>query len=213
MTVGERGEDVHLVARAPAPDAQQLQIEYGGRLFSVSLPLAGSFQASNALVAAALTIGLGASAEHVFPALQLLKGAPGRLEKVAYARSGAPIYVDYAHTPDALETVLNALRPHVQQRLRLVFGCGGDRDRAKRPVMGAIAAHLADAIIVTDDNPRSEIPPKSGRRFSLRAQTRAEIGDRGSDPRQHCRAIGDIPSSPKDLKADRSLVRMSAFLI
>jgi UDP-N-acetylmuramoyl-L-alanyl-D-glutamate--2,6-diaminopimelate ligase len=194
MTVGERGEDVHLVARGPAPDAQQLEIEYGGRLFSVSLPLAGSFQASNALVAAALAIGLGASAEHVFPALQLLKGAPGRLEKVAYARSGAPIYVDYAHTPDALETVLNALRPHVQHRLRLVFGCGGDRDRAKRPVMGAIAARLADSIIVTDDNPRSENPAEIRAAILASCPAAREIGDRAEAIRAGIAALesGDI---------------------
>jgi len=194
MTTGDRGEDVHLVARAPAPDAQQLEIAYGGDLFSVSLPLAGSFQVSNALVAAALAIGLGASAERVFPALQLLRGAPGRLEKVAYARSGASIYVDYAHTPDALETVLNALRPHVQHRLRLVFGCGGDRDRAKRPVMGAIAAHLADEIIVTDDNPRSENPAEVRATILASCPGAREIGDRAKAIRAGIAALesGDI---------------------
>ena len=156
ITVGEQGEHLRLIARKPEPDSQRLEIEFGSRRFVVTLPLAGAFQASNVLVAAALAIGLGDSAERVLPGLQELKGAPGRLEKVAYARSGAPIYVDYAHTPDALETVLKALRPHVQHRLHLVFGCGGDRDKAKRPVMGRIAARLADAVIVTDDNPRSE---------------------------------------------------------
>ena len=194
LTVGEHGEDVHLIARQAVPDAQHLDIAYENNRYSVSLPLAGSFQASNALIAAALAIGLGDSAERVFPVLQRLKGAPGRLEKVAYARSGAPIYVDYAHTPDALETVLKALRPHVQHRLHLVFGCGGDRDRAKRPVMGAIAARLADVAIVTDDNPRSE-DPASVRAAILAASPGArEIGDRAEAIRAGIAALetGDV---------------------
>lgn len=178
MTIGEQGEDVRLIGRQPAPDAQQLEIAHEGNRHSLSLPLVGSFQASNALVAAALAIGTGESAERVFPALQLLKGAPGRLEKVAYARSGAPIYVDYAHTPDALETVLKALRPHVQARLHVVFGCGGDRDRAKRPVMGAIAAQLADAAIVTDDNPRSESPAEIRAAILASSPGAREVADR-----------------------------------
>jgi UDP-N-acetylmuramoyl-L-alanyl-D-glutamate--2,6-diaminopimelate ligase len=194
MTVGEHGEDVHLVARQPAPDAQQLEVDYRHRRYSVSLPLVGSFQASNALVAAALAIGLGDSAERVFPALQLLKGAPGRLERVAYARSGAAIYVDYAHTPDALGTVLNALRPHVQNRLSLVFGCGGDRDKAKRPVMGAIAARLADWVIVTDDNPRSENPADIRASILASCPGAREIGDRAEAIRAGVAALeaGDV---------------------
>jgi UDP-N-acetylmuramoyl-L-alanyl-D-glutamate--2,6-diaminopimelate ligase len=140
--------------------------------------LAGAFQASNALVAAGLAIGLGEDAANVFEALEGLKGAPGRMEKVAFAASGAPIYVDYAHTPDSLEKVLEALRPHTERRLFVVFGCGGDRDKGKRPLMGAIAVKLADEVIVTDDNPRSE-DPKSIRRDILTAAPGAhEIGDR-----------------------------------
>jgi UDP-N-acetylmuramoyl-L-alanyl-D-glutamate--2,6-diaminopimelate ligase len=178
MTVGERGEGLRLLRRKPAPDSQRLEIEYGKRTYSVNLPLVGTFQASNALVATALAIGLGDQADGVFPALETLKGAPGRVEKVAYARSGAPIYVDYAHTPDALESVLAALRPHVQGRLRLVFGCGGDRDKAKRPIMGAIAARLADDAIVTDDNPRSENSAVIRRAILASCPGAREIGDR-----------------------------------
>ncbi|HLY06524.1 MAG TPA: UDP-N-acetylmuramoyl-L-alanyl-D-glutamate--2,6-diaminopimelate ligase [Rhizomicrobium sp.] len=194
MTVGEHGEDVHLLARRPAPDAQQLEIAYAGRRYCLSLPLVGTFQASNALVAATLAIGLGDSPERVFSLLQLLRGAPGRLEKVAYAQSGAPIYVDYAHTPDALETVLKALRPHVQGRLSLVFGCGGDRDRAKRPVMGAIAARLADAAIVTDDNPRSENPSAIRAEILAFSPGAREIGDRAEAIRAGVAALetGDV---------------------
>jgi UDP-N-acetylmuramoyl-L-alanyl-D-glutamate--2,6-diaminopimelate ligase len=156
LTVGETGETLKLVSRVPHGDGQTLNVAYETRTYKIELPLAGSFQASNALVAAGLAIGLGDPADKVFVALAHLKGAAGRLEKVAYAASGAPIYVDYAHTPDALETVLMALRPHVKGKLSIVFGCGGDRDRGKRPLMGAAAARLADRVIVTDDNPRTE---------------------------------------------------------
>jgi UDP-N-acetylmuramoyl-L-alanyl-D-glutamate--2,6-diaminopimelate ligase len=114
----------------------------------------------------------------VIAALAGLKGAPGRMEKVAFAASGAPIYVDYAHTPDSLERVLEALRPHTTGRLRVVFGCGGDRDRGKRPLMGAIAARLADEVIVTDDNPRSEEPAAIRAEILGAAPGAREIGDR-----------------------------------
>ena len=158
LTVGAKGETLKLVRRAPHADGQTLDVAYEGRTHRIALPLAGEFQASNALVAAGLAIALGQSVETVFAALAHLKGAPGRLEKVAYAKSGAPIYVDYAHTPDALETVLKALRPHVTNKLAVVFGCGGDRDKGKRPLMGEAATKFADRVIVTDDNPRSEDP-------------------------------------------------------
>lgn len=156
LTVGEAGQDLHLVARVPAADHQFLRIAQGGQCYDVTLPLAGAFQASNALVAAGMAIALGAQPAAVFAALQSVKGAPGRLEKVAAAGCGAPVYVDYAHTPDALKVVLKALRPHTTGKLTAVFGCGGDRDKGKRPLMGKAAAALADRVIVTDDNPRTE---------------------------------------------------------
>ncbi len=145
---------------------------------AVRLPLAGAFQASNALVAAGLAIGLGEDAEKVFAALEDLKGAPGRMEKVAFAAGGAPVYVDYAHTPDSLEKVLEALRPHTAGQLHVVFGCGGDRDKGKRPLMGAIAAKRADDVIVTDDNPRSEDPAAIRAEILAAAPGAQEIGDR-----------------------------------
>jgi len=114
----------------------------------------------------------------VFAALEHLKGAPGRMEKVALAASGAPVYVDYAHTPDSLEKVLEALRPHTAGRLHVVFGCGGDRDKGKRPLMGAIAVKLADDVIVTDDNPRTEDPAAIRREILAAAPGAREIGDR-----------------------------------
>ena len=178
ITVGEKGETIRLAARTSRGDAQALTIDFAGKSYDVLLPLAGAFQASNALVAAGLAIGLGEDPAKVFTALALLKGAPGRMEKVAFAASGAPIYVDYAHTPDSLEKVLQALRPHTSARLRLVFGCGGDRDKGKRPLMGQIAAALADDVIVTDDNPRTEDAAAIRSQILATAKGAREIGDR-----------------------------------
>src|SRR5690606_37752219 len=128
--------------------------------------------------AAGLAIGLGEDAGRTFAALATLKGAPGRMEKVAFAAGDAPIYVDYAHTPDSLEKVLQALRPHTKGRLHVVFGCGGDRDRGKRPLMGAVAAQLADAVFVTDDNPRTEDAAAIRREILAAAPGAREIGNR-----------------------------------
>ena len=178
LTVGEHGESLKLVNRTPHAGGQDLTLRYSGREHPIALPLAGSFQASNALVAAGLALGLGDPADKVLAALATLKGAPGRLELVARTGEGAPIYVDYAHTPDAIETVLKALRPHVKGRLSIVFGCGGDRDRGKRPLMAEAATRYADAVIVTDDNPRSEDPAAIRREVMAAAPGAREIGDR-----------------------------------
>lgn len=158
LTVGRQGTGLRLIAQSPQPRGQSLTVRYLDREYRMLLPLAGEFQASNALVAAGMTLATGDAADAVFAALERLKGAPGRLELVARTRQGASIFVDYAHTPDAIETVLKALRPHVTGRLHIVFGCGGDRDKGKRPLMAAAAARFADCVIVTDDNPRSEDP-------------------------------------------------------
>jgi len=149
-----------------------------GREHSLLLPLAGAFQASNALVAAGLCIAAGETVEGVLAALEGLRGAPGRLQRVGRGPNGGEAYVDYAHTPDGLETVLSALRPHAAGRLILVFGAGGDRDRAKRPLMGQAAARLADIAIVTDDNPRSEDPAEIRRAVLAGAPGALEVGDR-----------------------------------
>jgi UDP-N-acetylmuramoyl-L-alanyl-D-glutamate--2,6-diaminopimelate ligase len=178
ITVGRNGETIHLDRREDQGGSQALTLHYQGRIFYVELPQAGDFQASNALVAAGLAIGLGEDAAKVFAAMEHLKGAPGRMEKVALAASGAPIYVDYAHTPDSLEKILEALRPHTANRLHVVFGCGGDRDKGKRPLMGAIAARLADDVIVTDDNPRSEDAAVIRSEILAAAPGAREIGDR-----------------------------------
>ena len=178
LTVGEKGDAIRILSREPQMSGQKIQLRCEGRDTAVDLPLVGEFQVSNALIAAGLAIGSGESAIRVFAALESLKGAPGRMELVAFAKSGAPIYVDYAHTPDAMETVLAALRPHVKNQLMIVFGCGGERDSGKRPLMGAAACKFADVAIVTDDNPRGE-DPASIRREALKGCPGAqEIGDR-----------------------------------
>jgi UDP-N-acetylmuramoyl-L-alanyl-D-glutamate--2,6-diaminopimelate ligase len=178
LTVGEKGEAIRLLSAEGHSDSQTLSIAHAGRNYTVRLPLVGIFQASNALVAAGLVIGLGGAAPKVFKALETLKGAPGRLERVAYSAANAPIYVDYAHTPDSLEKVLIAVRPHVMGRLHVIFGCGGDRDKGKRPLMGAAAAKFADDVIISDDNPRSEDPAVIRKAALAGAPGAREIGDR-----------------------------------
>lgn len=178
MGYGRRAREIRLDAVTRLPEGQRLDLDLCGRSCRIELPLVGSFQAYNALCALGLVLAGGADEPAAVAALEHLAGVHGRLERVARHPNGAPVYVDYAHTPDALETVLGALRPHTTGRLVVVFGCGGDRDRGKRPVMGAVAARLADRVIVTDDNPRTEVPA------SIRAQIlgscpgAVEIGDR-----------------------------------
>ena len=179
-TTGRAGRDIRLAEARTAGFAQGLTLEAGGRTHRVNLPLVGGFQVENALVAAGLALAAPAGAadpEGVFAALGHLTGVPGRMERIGEARGGLCL-VDYAHKPEALEQVLTALRPFASGRLVVVFGCGGDRDRGKRPVMGAIAARLADAVIVTDDNPRSEEPAAIRRAILDAAPGAEEIGDR-----------------------------------
>ena len=153
-TVGEGGTIIALHRATPRPNGQSLALTVAGRRFDVDLPLPGRFQADNALLAAAIALMLGETA--VCDRLAGLVGVRGRMELAATLSSGAAAYVDYAHTPDAIARLLAALRPHTDGRLVIVFGAGGDRDRGKRPLMGAAAIAGADAVIVTDDNPRTE---------------------------------------------------------
>lgn len=178
FSVGERGQGLALISRKAVAGGQRLLIEADGRRQEVLLPLAGAFQASNALVAAGLCVAVGEDAHAVIAALAHLEGAPGRLQRVGVGPRGGEAYVDYAHTPDGLETVLRALRPHARGRLVVVFGAGGDRDRGKRPLMGEAAARLADWAIVTDDNPRSEDPALIRAAVREGCPAAAEIGDR-----------------------------------
>ena len=178
MSVGAMGQGITLTERILMPEGQRLKISAWGEAYDVRLPLAGAFQASNALVAAGLCVAAGESPDTVFAALEHIEGAVGRLQRVGTGPRGGEAYVDYAHTPDGLATVLQALRPHARGRLIVVFGAGGDRDRGKRPQMGAIAADLADIAIVTDDNPRFEDPAAIRAEILAGASGLKEIGDR-----------------------------------
>ena len=156
LTVGRAGETIRLVDQSATPLGQSLLLEHEDRSLKLSLPLIGAYQAANVLVAAGLVMATGAGFDHVFSAMQRVAPVRGRLERVVISKAGVPVYIDYAHTPDALEAAIAALRPHVDGRLITVFGAGGDRDQGKRPQMGAVAVRLSDVVIITDDNPRSE---------------------------------------------------------
>ena len=178
LTVGERGAALKLVSRTPTALGQALVIEAGGSTHKVTLPLIGAYQAANALTAAGLVIATGGDTARTLADLARVQGVRGRLERAVITRSGAAVYVDYAHTPDAIVAACAALRPHVTGRLILVLGAGGDRDAGKRPLMGEAAAAHADVVIVTDDNPRSE-DPAAIRAAILRAAPGAQaIADR-----------------------------------
>jgi UDP-N-acetylmuramoyl-L-alanyl-D-glutamate--2,6-diaminopimelate ligase len=177
LGVGRKATGIRLVDAAIDGFSQTLRLEHGGKTYHLRLPLVGEFQIENALVAAGLVIATGGDPAAAFAALQKLKGAKGRLELVGSSR-GAPIFVDYAHKPDALAKALDALRPYATGRLVTVFGAGGDRDRGKRPLMGAVAAAKADRVIVTDDNPRSEDAAAIRAAILAEARGAIEIGDR-----------------------------------
>ena len=183
LTVGSdgdgSGEGIRLIEAGIDGLAQKLVLEHRSRRTSLRLPLVGAFQIENALVSAGLAIATGSAAEAVFASLEHLEGAKGRLERVG-ERNGAPIFVDYAHKPDALAKALQALRPYARGRLVVVFGAGGDRDAGKRPLMGAIASENADQVIVTDDNPRSENPAAIRAAILAAARGATEIGDRAA---------------------------------
>jgi UDP-N-acetylmuramoyl-L-alanyl-D-glutamate--2,6-diaminopimelate ligase len=178
VTVGTRGATLRLVGRDPTLLGQGLSIEADGQVHQVRLPLIGGYQAANALVAAGLVIATGAEVAPTLANLARLQPVRGRLERAAIARSGAPVYVDYAHTPDALEAAIAALKPHAGGRLIVVFGAGGDRDAGKRETMGQVAQTQADLVIVTDDNPRTEDPAAIRAAVLRGAPGAREIGDR-----------------------------------
>jgi UDP-N-acetylmuramoyl-L-alanyl-D-glutamate--2,6-diaminopimelate ligase len=178
LTVGARGETLRLVGRTPTQLGQTLAIEADGKTFTVKLPLIGAYQAANALTSAALVWATGGDLAETLANLGRVQPVRGRLERAAISRSGAPVYVDYAHTPDGLRAAIEALRPHTGKQLIVLFGAGGDRDTGKRPEMGTVATDLADRVIVTDDNPRSEDPSAIRRDVLAGAPGATEIGDR-----------------------------------
>ncbi|MCF8882389.1 UDP-N-acetylmuramoyl-L-alanyl-D-glutamate--2,6-diaminopimelate ligase [Erythrobacter sp. SN021] len=178
MTVGEQGEAIRLTKREPTQLGQSLTVEHEGKNRTINLPLIGAYQVSNALTAAGLALATGIDAGLVWDAVARLQPVRGRLERAVIAPSGAPVYVDYAHTPDALEAAIAALRPHVDGRLITVFGAGGDRDHGKRAPMGEAAAKASDVVIVTDDNPRGEDPAEIRRQVLAGAPRAREVGGR-----------------------------------
>ena len=188
LTIGRGGDGIRLVDAAIDGLAQTIDVTHAGHRHRLRLPLVGEFQVENALLAAGLAITTGAEPVAAFAAVEHLSGAKGRLELVG-EKNGAPIFVDYAHKPDALAKALEALRPYARRRLVVVFGCGGDRDRGKRPIMGAIAVAKADHVIVTDDNPRSEVPARIRAEILAGAKGAAEIGDRSEAIRRAVAAL------------------------
>ncbi len=180
LTVGSAGDTLRLLSRTPTQLGQTLAIAAGGTTHSVQLPLIGAYQAANALVSAALVIATGGDVAATLANLARVQPVRGRLERAVIARSGAAVYVDYAHTPDALVAAAEALRPHVTGKLHLVFGAGGDRDIGKRPLMGQVAARIAEHVIITDDNPRSEDPALIRAAIRAAAPGAEEIADRRS---------------------------------
>ena len=178
LTVGRKGNFLSLKRVEHERYNQIAEIIHSGKTYRVDFPLAGDFQISNAIVAAGLAIATGEDAGDVLGCLENLKGAAGRLELIGHSSQGAPVYVDYAHKPEALENVLKSLRPFAARQLVVVFGCGGDRDAGKRAIMGEIAERLADKVIVTDDNPRSEDAALVRKAIMAAAPSAIEIGDR-----------------------------------
>ena len=186
LTVGRAGDFISLKKVEHLQFGQTVELSHAGKHYRIEFPLAGDFQIANGLVAAGMAIATGTSAEVAFKALEKLQGASGRLELVGKSAKGAPVYVDYAHKPEALENVLSSLRPFTSGCIILAFGCGGDRDPGKRAIMGEIASRLADVVIVTDDNPRTENPDSIRKEILDACVGAIEIGDRAKAIEHGC---------------------------
>jgi UDP-N-acetylmuramoyl-L-alanyl-D-glutamate--2,6-diaminopimelate ligase len=178
LAVGRSGETIRLVEQTPTPLGQTLVLEHGGGRHRLELPLIGAYQSANVLTAAGLVLATGGKWSETFSAMQRVAPVRGRVERAVISRAGVPVYIDYAHTADALEAAIAALRPHVEGRLITVFGAGGDRDKGKRPEMGAVATRMSDVVIVTDDNPRSEDAAKIRADILAGASAAIEIAGR-----------------------------------
>jgi UDP-N-acetylmuramoyl-L-alanyl-D-glutamate--2,6-diaminopimelate ligase len=189
LSYGTRGAELRLVEAKPSAQGQRIIFYYGSRRHKVELGLIGGFQTSNLLAALGLVLGTGGDPQAAIAALAQIQGVPGRMQQVARLANGATIFVDYAHKPGALESVLAALRPHARGKLVVVFGCGGERDAGKRPMMGEVAARLADRVIVTDDNPRGEDPAAIRRAILAGSPGAVEIADRGEAIAHAMRAL------------------------
>ena len=194
ISYGSGDADLRIANWSAVADGQTFELHYGGGVYPVRLPLFGDFQAMNAACALGLCLAGGADAGSAIAALGALKGVPGRMERIGARANGAQVFVDYAHTPDALHHALDALRPYAKGRLAVVFGCGGERDREKRPAMGRIAAELADAAFVTDDNPRGEDAAAIRAEVMAGCPQASEVGGRADAIRRATAqlAAGDI---------------------
>ena len=194
IAYGLNNGQIRCISMASRTGGFDLELDVMGERFTIDLPIPGRFQVENALCALGLLIGCGENPAHAANHLNHLSGVRGRMERVGTLTNGASVYVDYAHTPDALETVLKALRPHVENRLHAIFGCGGDRDKGKRPMMGRIGAELADIPVVTDDNPRSEDPAQIRSEVMAACPDATEIGDRAEAIHKSIAALeaGDV---------------------
>lgn len=178
ITYGHKGNEIKLLKAVPTLDGQNLDIIFYGEEMTIFVPLAGEFQAMNALCALGMAAEITGNAKEVVKHIGKIRGAKGRLELVGKTQNGASVYVDYAHTPDALENVIRAMRSHTQNRLHVLFGCGGDRDNGKRPIMGQIANDLADVVYVTDDNPRTENAEEIRKQIMIACPKGKNIPDR-----------------------------------
>ena len=189
LTVGRAGDFISLKKVEHLQFGQVVELEHAGKHYRIEFPLAGDFQIANGLVASGMAIATGTSAKVAFAALEKLEGASGRLELVGKSSTNSPVYVDYAHKPEALENVLLSLRPFTSGRIILAFGCGGDRDPGKRAIMGEIASRLADIVIVTDDNPRTENPSTIRSVIMDACEGAIEIGDRAEAIQYGCKVL------------------------
>ena len=190
ITVGPGAQTIELIEQVATPLGQQLALRYEGKEYKLTLPLIGAYQANNVLTAAGLVLATGGEWAETLAAMGRVSPVRGRLERAVISRAGAPVYVDYAHTPDALEAAIAALKPHVDGKLIIVFGAGGDRDKGKREPMGAVAARLSDIAIVTDDNPRNEDPAAIRADVMRGAIGTREIGDRRAAIEEAIRLAG-----------------------
>lgn len=178
ITYGHKGKDIQVLQEEPLNNGQNIKINYFGKNYDLFVPLAGDFQVMNILCALGIASALTGKKEELLSLVPQIKGAKGRLQYIGTTTKGGAVYVDYAHTPDAIENILTSMRSHTQNKLHILFGCGGDRDKTKRPIMGKIAQDLADFVYVADDNPRTENPETIRQEIMQGCPNALNLGDR-----------------------------------
>lgn len=178
ISYGHKGKDIQVLQEEPLNNGQNIKINYFGKIYDLFVPLAGDFQVMNILCALGIASALTGKKEELLSLVPKIKGAKGRLQYIGTTAKGGAVYVDYAHTPDAIENILISMRSHTQNKLHILFGCGGDRDKTKRPIMGKIAQDLADFVYVADDNPRTENPETIRQEIMQGCPNALNLGDR-----------------------------------